>query len=41
MYHKLNVFNVIYQQRIRIVLLFNSKLNDSAVWNKSAGGVSK
>ena len=27
-YHKLNVLNVAYQQRIQIVFLFNSKLND-------------
>ena len=27
-YYKLNVFNVAYQQRIRIVFLFNSKINE-------------
>ena len=29
-YHKSNVFNVAYQQRIQIVFVFNSKLNDCA-----------
>ena len=32
-YHKSNVFNVGYQQSIRIVFFFNSKLNDCAEWN--------
>ena len=29
----MNVFTVAYHQRIRIVSLFNSKLNDHAEWN--------
>ena len=29
-YHKSNVFNGAYQQRIQIVFLFSSKLNDGA-----------
>ena len=40
-YHKSNVFNVAYQQRIRIVIIFNSKLNESAEWNKREEGISK
>ena len=30
-----------YQQRTRIVFLFNSKLNDCEESNKRAGGISK
>ena len=33
-YYKSNVFNVAFQQRIRIVFHFNSKLNNYAEWNK-------
>ena len=40
-YHKSNVFIVAYQQRIRIVFLFNSKINDCAERNKRAGEFSK
>ena len=40
-FHKSNVFNVDYQQRIRIVFLLNSKLSDSTEWNKSTGRISK
>ena len=29
-YYEMDVFNVAYQQRIRIVFFFNSKLNDCA-----------
>ena len=35
-YHKSNVFNVAYHQKIQIVFLFNSKLNDCTEWNKHA-----
>ena len=34
---KIESFNVTYQQRIRTVILFNSKLIDCAGWGKSAG----
>ena len=40
-YHLSNVFNVVYQQRIWTVFLFNSKLNDCAEWSKRAGRISK
>ena len=33
-YHKSNVFNVVYQEIIRIVFLFNSKLYDCVESNK-------
>ena len=36
-YHKSDVFNVAYQQRIWIVFRFTLKLNDSAELNKLAG----
>ena len=39
-YHLSNVFNVVYQQRIWTVFLFNSKLNDCAEWSKRAGRIS-
>ena len=40
-YHKSNVLNVAYQQRIQIVLLFNSKLNDCAECSKCSGRFNK
>ena len=36
-YDRMNVFNVVCQQRIRIVFLFNSKLNYCVEWSKCAG----
>ena len=36
-YHKSNVFNVAYQQRIRIVFLLNLKLNDCTEWRNVQG----
>ena len=36
-YRKSNAVNVAYQQRIRIVFFFNSKLDDCAVWNNVPG----
>ena len=38
---KSNVFNVAYQQRIRILFLFKFKVNDCAEWNKHVGRISK
>ena len=37
-HHKSYVLNVAYQQIIRIMFVFNSKLNDCTEWNKLAGG---
>ena len=34
----MNVFNVAYHQRIRIVSLFNSELNDHTEWNGKRAG---
>ena len=34
----MNVFNVAYHQRIRIVSLFNSELNDHTEWNDKRAG---
>ena len=36
-YHKSNTFSIAYQQRIRIVFFFNSKLSDFADWNNAQG----
>ena len=38
-YHKSNVFNIAYQEGIRIAFLFNLKLHDCAEWNKRAEGI--
>ena len=40
-YQKLNVFNVVYQQGIRIVFLFHSKINYCTESNTCAGRICK
>ena len=39
-HHKSSVFNVAYQQRIRVAFVFDLKLNDCAEWNKRTGEIS-